>query len=101
MNRVPEKKWAISIYGYNYDQVHTVTSRLSALTTIPIVSHINEVQCKFYILESTTRQAFAGAACYNHCVDTNDFIDDDYIISIWDKAIRFFFPKDYENEKKI
>ena len=83
----------ITIYGEDYDQVFTVASRLRNLTTIPIVDTIKAADPNG-IMTSSVRQHFSGAKSFNHCVDTNDFIDDSYIIAIWLKADTFFFNKD-------
>lgn len=83
----------ITLYGEDYDQVYTVACRMRNLTTIPIVGTIHEAKPNG-IMTSTTRQHFSGANSFNHCVDTNDFIDDDYVLGIWLKAYKFFFNND-------
>jgi hypothetical protein len=80
----------ITIYGEDYDQVYTVASRLRNLTTIPIVDTVKAANPNG-IMTSSVRQHFSGAKSFNHCVDTNDFIDDSYVLGIWLKADKFFF----------
>jgi hypothetical protein len=82
-------KRIINIYGENHQMVNTVASRLNALTTIPFIESVHET--KYYgIMTSTTKNLFSGCMCYNHCVDTNDMVDDDYVLEIWMKADNVF-----------
>ena len=79
----------ITLYGEDYDQVYTVAYRMRNLTEIPIVKTIKEANPNG-IMTSSVRQHFSGAKSFNHCVDTNDFIDDEYVVKVWLKADEFF-----------
>lgn len=79
----------ITLYGDDYDQVYTVAYRMRNLTEIPIVKTIKEANPNG-IMTSSVRQHFSGAKSFNHCVDTNDFIDDNYVVEVWLKADKFF-----------
>ena len=83
----------ITLYGEDYDQVYTVAYRIRNITGIPIVKTIKEAK-PHGIMTSSVKQHFSGANSFNHCVDTNDFIDDDYVIGVWTKAVKFFFNND-------
>lgn len=79
----------ITLYGEDYDQVYTVAYRMRNLTGIPIVDTVRAAKPNG-IMTSTVPQRFAGAKSFNHCVDTNDFIDDSYVVEVWLKADKFF-----------
>jgi hypothetical protein len=92
-------KHIINVYGENYDQVVTVATRLSTLSTIDIVDSCIDVD-HYGIISSITKKnkLFPDEIFYYHFVNANDMIDDDYIVSIIVKAVNtFFIPKDEED----
>lgn len=82
-------KYVINLYGEDMDAVNTVANRLMALSTVPIVESIVDID-DYGIIVSTTKNLFSGSMCCNHNVCTTDFIDDDYVISVLIKAINCF-----------
>jgi hypothetical protein len=89
-------KHIINVYGENYDQVVTVATRLSTLSTIDRFDSV--VDIKYYgIIVSKTKKnnLFPDEVFYNHFVDANDVIDDEYIVQIIIKVVNLFVnPKE-------
>jgi hypothetical protein len=79
----------INIYGHDANMVVTVACRLKTLVCIPIVESRFDAR-PYGIMTIPHLLILHDALCYNHCIDTNDVIDDYYVMKLWHDAELFF-----------
>ena len=79
----------INIYGDDVNMIVTVACRLKTLTCIPIVESRFDAN-PYGIMTIPHLLMLSDALCYNHIIDTNDIIDDRYVLKVWEDADKFF-----------